>query len=337
MTEPRFQNKTFWQRPEGVVGVIVLVLLALGLGAGLYAALPFLIGLAQNALYLTGILIVLAGLLYMVFNPSTRMLIWNMYKSMIRWVTGIFVTIDPIGILKNYIADLTSNLQNMSKQIGNLRGQMRKLTDIKNTNEVDIQKNLRLAQQARESSNEQQMILSARKASRLEDTNKKYEILLSKMEIMYRTLSKMYNHAEILLEDTKDQVQIKEQERKAIRTSHSAMRSASSVISGKGEAKQMFDRALEAIADDVALKVGEMERFMEVSSTFINSIDLQNAVFADKGLQMLDDWEKESKLLIDSGKIKAGELDLSELQKEKVKLDASPKDKKNNKFDRLFD
>ena len=115
------------------------------------------------------------------------------------------------------------------------------------------------------------------------------------------------------------------------------MRSASSVISGKGEAKQMFDRALEAIADDVALKVGEMERFMEVSSTFINSIDLQNAVFADKGLQMLDDWEKESKLLIDSGKIKAGELDLSELQKEKVKLDASPKDKKNNKFDRLFD
>ncbi len=337
MTEPKFQNKTFWQRPEGIVGVVVLIAVLAGIGIGLYAILPFLITLTQNALYLSLLIIILGALLYMIFDPKMRILISNLYKSVIRSITGVFITIDPIGILKNYIDDLTKNLQNMSKQIGNLRGQMRRLKDIMEDNSSEIDKNLRLAQQARASDNEQQMVLSARKASRLEDANKKYHVLHTKMEVMYKVLSRMYNNAEILLEDTKDQVQIKEQERKAIRTSHSAMRSASSVISGKGEARQMFDRALEAIADDVALKVGEMERFMEVSSTFIDSIDLQNAAFADKGLQMLDQWETESKLLLDSGKIKADNLDLNASKDEKDLEDTRSNVMNDDKFKNLFE
>lgn len=337
MTEPKFQNKSFWQRPEGIVGTIVLIAIIAGAGIGLYALLPLLITLVQNALYLALLLIVLGGILYMAFDPKMRIILGNLYKSMMRWITGIFITIDPIGILKNYIGDLTKNLQNMSKQIGNLRGQMRRLKDIMNDNTTEIDKNLRLAQQARASDNEQQMVLSARKASRLEDANKKYQVLHTKMEVMYKVLSRMYNNAEILLEDTKDQVQIKEQERKAIRTSHSAMRSASSVISGKGEARQLFDQALEAIADDVAMKVGEMERFMEVSSSFIDSIDLQNAAFADKGLQMLDQWETESKLLLDSGKIKPDVLDLNSNSGEKIKEEHAKRNKDEDKFKNLFD
>ena len=84
----------------------------------------------------------------------------------------------------------------------------------------------------------------------------------------------MYQNSEILLEDTKDQVNLKEQERKAIRASHSAMKSAMSVISGDPDQRAMFDMALESIADDVANKVGEMERFMEMSSSFMDSVDL---------------------------------------------------------------
>jgi hypothetical protein len=60
----------------------------------------------------------------------------------------------------------------------------------------------------------------------------------------------------------------------------------------------MFDQAMEVIADDVANKVGEMERFMEMSSNFMNSIDLQNGVFEEQGLKMLEDYEKNSTLLL---------------------------------------
>ena len=50
-----------------------------------------------------------------------------MYKSMMRSVTGVFVNIDPIGILKSYVEELEGNLVEMRKQIGKLRGQVRHL------------------------------------------------------------------------------------------------------------------------------------------------------------------------------------------------------------------
>ena len=66
--------------------------------------------------------------------------------------------------------------------------------------------------------------------------------------------------------------------------------------------------AVEAIADDVATKVGEMERFMEMSSSFMNSIDLQNGVFEEQGMKMLEDYEKNSTLLLLGGKEKAEDV-----------------------------
>ena len=108
----------------------------------------------------------------------------------------------------------------------------------------------------------------------------------------------MYQNSEILLEDTKDNVELKKQERKIIRTSHSAMKSAMSVISGDPDKRAMFDMAMERVADDVAGKVGEMERFMEMSSGFMDSIDLQNGVFEEQGMKMLEEYEKKSNLLL---------------------------------------
>jgi hypothetical protein len=75
--------------------------------------------------------------------------------------------------------------------------------------------------------------------------------------------------------------------------SHSAMISAMSIISGDKDKRAMFDMALEAIADDVANKVGEMERFMDMSENFMKSVDLQNGIFEEEGLKMLEKWEKE--------------------------------------------
>jgi len=79
------------------------------------------------------------------------------------------------------------------------------------------------------------------------------------------------------------------------------MSSAMSVIKGDPDKKAMFDAALEAVAEDVSQKVGEMERFMELSQNFMQSIDLQNGVFEEEGLKMLEKWENESVSLLLGG------------------------------------
>lgn len=291
-------SKSFWKKPEGITGLLFLLALVAGGGFLLVSALPALVALTQNVLYLSLMLLAVAAIGYVVFDPKMRNLVWYMYKSAMRKITGFFVTIDPIGILKNYVDELQKNLSKMRTQIGAIRGQSRKLEALIKKNREEIEQQMQLAKAAKEKGMERQLLLSSRKAARLKDSNEKYASLLKRMDVLYRILNKMHQNSEILLEDTKDQVALKEQERKAIRTSHSAMKSAMSVISGDPDQRAMFDAAMEAVADDVANKLGEMERFMEMSSDFMNSIDLQKGIFEEEGMKMLEKWEKESSLLL---------------------------------------
>lgn len=326
-----FQPKSFWKKPEGFTGILFLLTIGLGSFYLFNQFLPLLIELAENTLYLAGMLAALAGIIFVALDSKNRNLIWYMYQSAMRWITGIFVKIDPISILKSYIDSLELQLRNLSKQIGNLRGQMRKLKGIMDGNTTDIQKNMLLAEQANKQNDEKNRTLLARKAARLQDANAKYEVLYKKMEVLYRILTKMYENAEIVLEDTKDQVSLKEQEFQAIKAGHSAIRSAMSVISGDPDQRAIFNQALETLADEVSQKVGEMERFMDTSRNLMDSIDLQNGVFEEDGLRLLERWENDNPLLL--------QTDLSKKQDAPLSLQEKPREaqKEGNDYSQLFD
>lgn len=310
--------QTFWNKPEGKTGAFFLMaifgLVAYGvLSIGIGALIKFFLSTIGMVVGLG----VLGVLIFMALDGRTRNLVSYMYQSMMRKITGIFVTIDPMGILKNYISDLEKNLKKMGKQIGNLKGQMRNLKTQLNNNNKEIEQNMAIAKKAKQLGNEKQLVLSTRKAARLKETNKKYVALHTKLAVLYRVLTKMYSNSEILLEDTKDQVKVKDQERRAIRASHSAMKSAMSIIKGDPDKRAMFDAAMQGVADDVANKVGEMERFMEMSSDFMQSIDLQEGIFEEKGLAMLEEYEKKSTLMLLGGAEETEEtLDLNEPRRE---------------------
>ena len=202
------------------------------------------------------------------------------------------------------------------------------------SNEKEIEQNMKIASAAKQKNQESQVVLSTRKAARLQESNEKYGVLVQKMEVLYRILDKMQKNSEILVEDTKDQVKLKEQERKAIRAGHSAMKSAMSVISGDPDKRAMFDMAMESIAEDVANKVGEMERFMEASASFMDSIDLQNGIFQEDGLQMLEKWEKESTLSLLNPNSRAESLDLNSPRPEAIQQEKGGGSA--NSYDNLF-
>src|SRR5205807_5203536 len=117
--------KTFWQRPEGTVGKIALVLAVVAGGYGFIQLLPFLIAAATDALHL-GILIggILVGL-FVLTDHRVRTLAKLIFQSTMRYLTGLFIELDPIGILKNYIAEMKKNLGVMDEQLGNLNGSIK--------------------------------------------------------------------------------------------------------------------------------------------------------------------------------------------------------------------
>ena len=337
-----YKPKSFWKRPEGTLGALTLGAALVGGGLLVFTFLPQILLFAANTLGLAVIILALGAILFMAMDPKMRNLIWYMYKSVMRWVTGLFIKLDPIAILNAYVSDLRDNLKKMRKQIGRLRGQMHQLKELILKNKKEIKSNLNLASEAKEENNKNIMILKTRKAGRLKESNIKLEDLYKKMEILYRVLIKMEENSTIMMEDVQDQVKVKEVERKAIRTSHSAMKSAMNIIAGNTDKRMMFDQALEAIADDVSQKVGEMEQFMELSDSFMKSVDLQNGIFEEEGLKMLEKWEREGiSLLLGDEKqsllLKANDesevLDLSEKPREKVLREADHQ----NQYDSFFE
>ena len=334
-------SRSFWQRPEGKTGALVLALVLAAVVFGVINLWPVIVGAFSTGIGLAAILLVLGLVLYLALDSKMRNLIWYFYKKSMRWLTGLFVKIDPISILKTYISDLKDNVKKMHRQIAQLRGQMHQLQEIIYNNNKSIKSNIEQASEARQRDKRNVMILKSRKAGRLKESNMRLEDMYNRMEILYRVLRRMSENSEILLEDLKDQVYLKDQERKAILASHTAMRSAMDVVKGDGDKREMFDRALEAVADDVSQKVGEMEEFMVMSEDFMNSIDIQNGVFEEKGLQLLEKWEQESdSLLLGDEKVdlllSASDnediLDLNEPVKRPVR-----EENHRNQYDSFFD
>ncbi len=336
----QYKPKSFWKRPEGITGGIVLAALVLGGGYLIATSITAILGFLATTMGLVIGLSVLGLIIFMALDGKTRALFSYMYKSVMRWITGLFIKLDPIAILKSYVEDLKSNLRKMNRQISKLRGQMHKLKEMIINNKKEINANLSQASKARDSNIKAQVILKSRKAGRLKESNVKLEDLYKKMEVLYRVLSKMHENSAILVEDVQDQVTIKDQERKALMAGHSAMKSAMSVIKGNPDKRAMFDAALEVVADDVNQKVGEMERFMEMSENFMQSVDLQNGVFEEEGLKMLEKWEAESDSLL-LGEAKPDLINMANNDDEVLDLNEPIKQPeklgRTNQYDHLFD
>ncbi len=295
------QPKSFWKKPEGTTGALVLAIFVVGGGYLLWTLLPTLITLLENTVYAIILGVACIALLYVALDKKMRALVWYMYKVIMKEITGIFITIDPIKILEAYIENLRDTMDKMNDHITELATENRKLKTVVDKNKDEMERNLSMASEAKKRQNAAQATISVRQAERLKASNERLIQLLGKLENVYSVLKRVYESAGFLLQDTTNEVDIQKREYSAIKAGHSAFKSAMKVIKGDPDKMEIFNQTMEYIADDVSKKVGEMERFMELSMDALNKVDLENAVFEEKGFKLLEDWEKNSSILNSSG------------------------------------
>lgn len=341
-----FKMKSFWERKEGATGVFVLAALGIGALYGLHWVLPILVAILQNTL-LAGLLLGAIGcLVYVVTSKRFRTLASYMFKSAMRAITGIFVSIDPIGIMKNYVADLKNKEAQLDSQIGRLRGTMRQLQETISANQRERNKAMQMMSQAKKAGDQRTLILKSRKVGRSEQAEITYQQLSSKTEMIHRILAKMRETAVILIEDIEDEVKQQDLQRKAIRSANSAFKSAMKIITGDTEQKELYDQAMEFLAEDYAMKLGEIEAFMDLSKDFIKSIDLENNMYGEDALAKLESWEKRSDSLLLGGQKSAliaqsqnpaMELDLNEPLPDREDIIRDRQVEKGQDYSKLFE
>ncbi len=299
MADLRTTLKSFWSRPEGKTGAILLAGGAGGLVYGWGRIVSFLVAMMADTLHLAMLVVAFGALLYVVFSPRTHMV----FRLLSRALTGLIIEIDPIGILKDRLSQMRKRRDEMKTRIDEVQGQIGILERAIEKNRTSAEENMKQASLAKRTvqsatTEEEalrmtlQVTVKANKAGRLERQNMSYSQLLVKLRGIYNFLVRWSASVDAYIEDAEDQVRQAEIERKTIHSAYKAFRAALQAIRGKASEEEIYNAAMEHLADDAGRKLGEMEAFQRDAQGFMDDMDLRSGVITQDALQRLESFEQ---------------------------------------------
>lgn len=302
------QSKPWYKKPENIPiygGIALLGWVAVKALDGFLPVLNRVLEQILSSIWLTAAVgASVAFLGFLVVNKDLHRLLWYGYKSAMRWVTGRFIELDPIGIMQSYVDTLHKRLDEIKQGLGTLRGQATKLEQLIREQTKKHEYSMQMASQARSRESEEgmrrQMRLMSRKAGRAQETSITYQKLHAKIIRHVAIMVKIKEASEFMIEDLEDTIDQETQKRKTIHASFQAMSAARRILAAD-EQREMWDRALQANVDDYHQKLGEITQFMEDSQGFIVSMDLENGMYEEDALYKLDEWERRSDKLLTGG------------------------------------
>lgn len=292
--EPTTVSKKPWyKKSENIIGAPVL---GLALGAlGVYLAiqvLPFVILAATNTIYAVFLLGVLAALTFAALDKDIHTAVYYAWKSATRAIGYAIINQDPIGVIETSIKIMQNRLDEMSSSKAEVGGQLKGLTAKIKQNSDRAELDMKKAQQADKMGDSQGKTLMALEAQQLVLSNKSLSETKNKIELMYRVLDKMVSTVDFNIKKTRSELDIKKEERKAIMAAHAGMVKGWKVIGGSGPEAEMFNRAMESIAETANKQLAEIDDIMDLSQGIIKGVDLEKGVIQDDALKMLEQWEK---------------------------------------------
>jgi hypothetical protein len=290
--------KSFWSRPEGKVGALILLLIA-GLGIYEYSLiLPWFVTMLEDTVHMVFLGCVLVAMGWLLFSKTSHM----MFRVLMRVFTGLFVSVYPIEIIEDKLTEMKKRRDKMNAQISEVSGQIVTLQRVMTKNHQDAVQGFNMAhaaqdQAARASDDAErlrkqlQIQANARKAQRRENANVGYATLLQKLQGIYSFLSKYAAHIDFFIDDTTDEVEQKKIEYKTTNTAFGAMTMAMKVMKGNATEEDIYGQAMDYIESDVSRKLGIMDDLQRVSQNFMDGLDVQEGAVDTQALQALNDYE----------------------------------------------
>ena len=286
-------KKPWYKKSENIIGapVVGLALAAFGVYAAIHL-LPFVILAATNTIYAGFLIAVLAAMTFAALDKNVHTAVYYAWKSITRAIGYAIVNQDPIGVIETSIKIMQGRLDEMSASKSEVGGQLKGLTAKIKENATRAELDMKKAQLAEKSGDFQAKTLMALEAQQLVLSNKSLSETKTKIELMYRVLDKMVSTVDFNIKKTRSELEIKKEERKAIMAAHAGMVKGWKVIGGSGPEAEMFNRAMESIAETANRQLAEIDDIMDLSQGIINGVDLEKGVIQDDALKMLEQWEK---------------------------------------------
>ncbi len=287
--------KSYWNRPGGKFGVMFgLGLLAIAIYyIGIYG-LPILTQIMANTLYFGVTLAGLALFLYCITNRKLRLSVFYLYEILMKKLVGVVIELDPFIIAEDYINDMEKQREKLYLQSVEVQGQKEKIDAKIKEKDNEMKQLLNRAKVAKDNNMLPELGNATRQVARLQEYNKQLAPIADNLTKIGDYLTKIYKNSAYLIEDAKNELDLKKDLYNSVSSGNRALNSALKIFKGDPEKKLLVEQSMEYLKDDIADKLGNMKKAISYSSDFMRSIDLDNATFEQQGLQMLENFTPEN-------------------------------------------
>ncbi len=279
------QLKSYWDRPGGKFGIFAGIGILAIVG---YYVLPILSTIVWNTLNFGIALTCLALFLYMVTNRKLRLSLFYFYEILMKKLVGIVIELDPFIIAEDYLNDMEEQREKLYKQSVEVDAQKEKINMKIKEKKDEISKLMTKAQVAKEKNMLPELGNATRQIGRL---NEYIEQLTPIHDNLFRIgdyLTKIHKNSAYLIEDAKNELELKKDLYKSVTSGNQALISALKIFKGDPEKKLLVEQSMEFLKEDIAGKLASMKKAISYSADFMQSIDLDNATYEKEGLKLLE-------------------------------------------------
>lgn len=276
-----------WEKPGGTTGMIVLGVVVGAIAINITPIMNFIAAACASTLSAIGMAAALFLVLYCLFDPRIRNIGSTIYFMIMRKIEGLLVDYDPISIVKRKIMQMNNKIQEITDNMGKLRGLIdkseKRIQDKKKQCDHDFQ----LLNKYKEVGKAQDAAVYERQVTRLTEVIKNSEARLIQSKQWYEIMGKLKHQAELTVLDATNEVNERVEEWEMIKAQHKAFTSIVGIINGKDDQFSLFTRAMDHMADDISQKLGEMSFIIEETGGLMSKIDMDNLVMSDKANALL--------------------------------------------------
>ncbi len=166
--------------------------------------------------------------------------------------------------------------------------------------EKESQKLMNKAQAAQENNMMPELGNATRQIGRIKEYVQQLTPIRDNLARIGDYLTKIHKNSAYLIEDAKNELELKKDLYKSVSSGNKALNSALRIFKGDPEKKLLVEQSMEYLKEDIASKLANMKKAIGYSADFMRSIDLDNATYEKEGLKMLDTFSGDTPFKLQS-------------------------------------
>lgn len=296
----KIPGNSFWDKPEGVTGTVVGIGALALLGYGAYKIMPYVVDLLQNTLYALGLGAILLALVYMILDPKFRNRLWLIYQVLMEEMTYAIIKKDPFRILRitqEVAKKRTEEVDEARTQVKAKAVVIQKAIEKFKNDAGDYAKQIAFMREHQRAQDEIDNV--AMRLGRVTDAQTRLGKSYTQTTMLYEQLSRAYKSFAMVNSNIDFEIDLQQNESEAAQAGFSAVRIMRAALHGTDENSKLQKQAFQIAAQQYGEQIGQIESFMDDAKSFLDNMDMQNAMYTDDGMKALENLN--SRQIIDIG------------------------------------